>query len=380
MTARDQPIKVLLVSPVGEHGGAEQVLLALGRHLPELGVEPVLACMRPGPLVDLARGRGLPVYAYRDHRYRHVHRLFGGIRWLSRLIRRERVELVHSNLSAHLYGSPAARLTRVPELWHIHDFPHRRNRLEQACLRLPADFALFTTRRVADGFPQLLGRPHEVVHPVSFDPDALRLASPRNNVREEYALPEGPLLLTVGRLQEHKGHRYLVEAVPDVLRASPDAVCAIVGRATGREQEKYRIELEARCDELGITQNVFFLGYVPDVDLAALYREAFALVHPALTESFGLTLLEAMSFGVPLIAAASDGPREIVVARETGLLTTPANSRELADAIIQLLKSPELAATLGREGRLRALSFTSAQMALEVAAIYRRMLVISPAT
>jgi glycosyltransferase involved in cell wall biosynthesis len=365
-------MRVLLVSPVGEHGGAEQVFLALGEHLPGLGVDPVLALMRPGPLAELAAARGMKVHVFRDHRYRELHNVLRGIRWLQRLAARERVDVVHSNLTAHLYGGPAARRTGCPEVWHIHDYPHRRSLLEQLLLRMPTDFALFTTNRVAEGFPRLLRGPHAVVYPICTEPRARESAATPAEIRSRYGLAEGPLLLTVGRLQEHKGHRHLIEAVPEVLRHVPDAIFVIAGKASDRAQEQYAMQLEAMCAGLGVDANVRFVGYVPGEDLEALYQEASALIHPAVTEGFGLTLLEAMSHGVPVVAAAADGPRELIRPGENGLLAPPGDHERLAESIIDVLSSPDLAATLARNGEQLAGALSPEEMARKTLVVYER--------
>lgn len=369
--AKQRKTRVLLVSPVGEHGGAEQVFLTLARLLPTLDVDPVLACMRPGPLTELAAGEGVEVHTFREHRYRELPQVVRGVRWLEQLIRRERIDLVHSNLSAHLYGGPAARLARRPELWHIHDFPHRISPFEQLVLRIPTDFALFTTHRVESGFPRLRRGPHAVVYPVCIDASATRLPPRRQDVRELYGLPRGPLLLTVARLQEHKGHRYLIEAVPQVLQSSPDAAFVVVGKASDTMQELYASQLKALCARLSVTESVHFLGYVPDDDLIALYGEASVLVHPALSEGFGLALLQAMAAGVPVVAAASDGPRELIRPGKNGFLAPPGDRKALAELIVQLLESPELAARVSVGARRFAGSFSSTKMAEDTARIYR---------
>jgi glycosyltransferase involved in cell wall biosynthesis len=346
------------------------VLLALADHLPELGFDPLFALLRPGPLAELAIGRGVPVHVFREHRYRQAHQIVRGIRWLKRLIDREGAALVHSNHAAHLYGGPAARLTGRPELWHIHDYPHRRSLLEQALLRIPTDFALFTTQKVASGFPRLRQGPHEVVYPVTVDADALRSLPRMGDVRERYGLPAGRLLLTVGRLQEHKGHRYLVEAAPRVLRSCPDAAFVVVGKAADRSQERYLGELQALCGEQEVAERVRFVGDVPDEDLAALYDQASALVHPAVSEGFGLTILEAMTLRVPVIAAAADGPSELIHAGENGLLAAPASSEALADAIVKVLESQQLAESLASGGERFASSLSSERMTEDIAGIY----------
>jgi glycosyltransferase involved in cell wall biosynthesis len=371
-------MKVLLVSPVGEHGGAEQVFLALGEHLPSLGVEPILALMRPGPLDELAAERGMKVHVFRDHRYRELHTVLGGIRWLQRLAVRERVDIVHSNLTAHLYGGPAAHRAGLPELWHIHDYPYRLSLMERVLLRIPTDLALFTTNRVAEGFPRLTKQPHAVVYPTCVEP-----APPQTkgkHVRAEYRLPDGRLLLTVARLQEHKGHRHLIGAVPEVLKRVPDAVFVIVGQASGPAQERYADELGELCRSLGVGPNVHFLGYVPFEDLSALYGQAAALVHPALTEGFGLTLLEAMARGVPVIAAASDGPSELIETGHNGLLAEVGNSAALAELIVQVLTSSELASTLARNGRGFVDAFSPSRMASETVAVYNTLVGRTAAT
>jgi glycosyltransferase involved in cell wall biosynthesis len=175
----------------------------------------------------------------------------------------------------------------------------------------------------------------------------------------------------VARLQEHKGHRCLIEAVPRVLRSSPDAAFVVVGKASNTRQELYASQLNALCARLGVTESVHFLGYVPDDDLIALYGEASVLVHPALSEGFGLALLQAMAAGVPVVAAASDGPKELIRPGKNGLLAPPGDRIALAELIVQLLKSPELAAKLSVEAKRFAGSFSSTKMTEDTARIYR---------
>ena len=366
-------LKALLVSPVGEIGGGEQVLLSLLKHLPACGVEPALACLRPGPLVERARQQGARVYAFREHRMRDIHRVLQGVWWLRGLIAQEQVDVVHSNLTAHLYGSPAARLGHVPELWHIHDYPYATDAALRLQLRQAGDFTLFTTDWVQSGFESLHGRPHAVVAPVCAEPDALRAHPPCPGVRARYGLDAGPLFLTVARLQEHKGHRHLLEAIPQVLERQPDAQFALVGKASDAAQERYLGELRARCHALGIAGRVHFTGYVSDADLVALYREATALVHPSTSEGFGLTLLDAMALGTPVIAARADGPAALLRHEATGLLVPVADPPALAQAMLRLLADGTLAQRLRTQGQAEADRRTAAQMAAQTAQIYRQL-------
>lgn len=367
-------MRVLLVSPVGVLGGAEQVFLGLAKYLPRWGVEPMLACLRPGPLVEQARRQGLTTHVFRDHRFHQFGRVSQGVLWLTHLAREAKVDLLHSNYAAHLYGAPAGLLARVPELWHIHDYPYRRDALGHVIERLPSRYVLFTTRRVKSGFPALQRRPHTVIHPACVEADRLRAIPHVREIRERLQLPPGPLFLTVARLQEHKGHRYLIDAVPSVLRSHPEAVFAVAGKASGAQQERYRDELMAQCSRLGVAERVRFLGYVAEPDLVSLYREAAALVHPATSEGFGLILLEAMALGAPIIAASADGPSELILPDRTGLLVATRDSAALAQAVVRLLESPALAETLRRQGQKFASRFQVDTMVEQTVAVYRELL------
>lgn len=368
-------LRVMLVSPVGEHGGAEQVLLTLARQLPHWGVTPFLACMRPGPLVGRAREQGTVTFAFAEHRYRQPLMLWKGMRWLAERVRETDADLLHTNHSAHLYGSLAARLAGVPVVWHVHDYPYRRESdfLSRRLAQLPTDHVLFTTQRVRSGYEQLQTRPHSVIYPTCIEPERLTTLPPCPDVRRRHGLPPGPLLLTVARLQERKGHRYLIDAVPAILRTQPDARFGIVGKASGPQQERYLEEMRAQCARLGVAQHVRFLGFVEDRDLVALYREAAALVHPARDEGYGLTLLEAMTLGTPVIAADADGPAEILADGRAGILVPRRNSAALAEAVLRLLADAGLAASLRAEGLRLAHSLRAEEMVRQTAALYRSL-------
>lgn len=371
--AMAKKLRVLLVSPVGEHGGAEQVFLSLAKYLPQWDVEPILVCMRPGPLVEMAHKQGLPTHVFQEHRYRQMNKVAQGGLWLARLARRERADLIHGNHAAHIYSGPAAMLSGRPEIWHIHDYPYQTDGLNRLMERLPSRYVLFTTRRVESGYPKLHRRRHSVVYPVCVEPERLRGIVSHKDVRARFGFQDGPLFLTVARLQEHKGHRYLIAAIPEILAACPEAQFAIPGRAAGAEQEAYRCELESACATLGVTDRVRFLGYVCEEDLIGLYREATALVHPALSEGYGLTLLEAMALGTPVLAAAADGPREIIEEGKTGRLFPPADSAALAKCVIEFLQDPAAAATYRREATAFIDRVQIEKMTEQTVEIYREL-------
>jgi glycosyltransferase involved in cell wall biosynthesis len=170
-----------------------------------------------------------------------------------------------------------------------------------------------------------------------------------------------PLLLAVSRLTEQKGLDTAVRALADV----PGATLLVLGE--GPE----RASLEALASSLGVC--LLLPGRVGDV--AALYRRADLLVHPARWEGFGLAMLEAMLAAKPVVAARAGSAPELVEDGRTGLLVPVDDAASLARAVNELLADPERAAELGRAGRERAgTEFSVAKMAERTIAVYESVL------
>jgi glycosyltransferase involved in cell wall biosynthesis len=109
-----------------------------------------------------------------------------------------------------------------------------------------------------------------------------------------------------------------------------------------------------------------------------LYRHAFALVHPAVTEGFGLVLLEAMAFGVPVVAAAAAGPMEILEQGKYGLVADVGSSESLTAAVRKLATNSRLRAEMGERALERSKQFDRAIMVEQTIALYRELLSDNP--
>src|SRR4051812_7118973 len=115
-------LRVLKVVPVGYVGGAENLFLNVAKYLPNFGVEPTLACMRPGVLVEQGNQAGVRTFGFKEHRYRNVLTVLEGRRWLADLAKQTGAHLIHATHTAHVYAQPAARKLGIPEIWHLHDY------------------------------------------------------------------------------------------------------------------------------------------------------------------------------------------------------------------------------------------------------------------
>lgn len=356
-------------------GGAEQVILALGERLPQFGVEASFALLRPGPLEKIAKDRGLAVHVFpEEYRYRDIGSVRKCIGWLADRIRDDKADILHSNLTAHFVGGWAARKAKVPELWHLHDYPFHFDIVHAISQRVPTSFAVFTTKFLESGEPLVARRPHAVVHPNCVDIEKIQATPGDPAVRERLGIGPGPYFLTVTRLQEHKGHPYLIDAAAKIAGEFSDVRWVIAGKAKGEEQETYFKSLQDQVKAKGLEGRVLFPGFIRDEDLVPLFREATALVHPAVTEGYGLVLMEAMAADIPVIAAAASGPAEIITDGINGLLAPVRDPDGLAAAMKRLLTDKALAAKLRTGAAADIANRSVVAMTRDTAAIYRQML------
>lgn len=178
-------------------------------------------------------------------------------------------------------------------------------------------------------------------------PHGVRPTMRSTGLRKKLGLEDKLIVLTVARFVSQKGHRYLIEAIPSIVR-SFDAHFLMIGRETGT-----LAHLRELAKSLNVSGRITFLTSVRDRDLDAAYTEADVFVLPSLYESFGIVLLEAMAAGKPVVATDVGGVRETVEDRRTGIVVPPADSEALSRAIQTLLRSPEQRSKLGREGEER---------------------------
>lgn len=158
-----------------------------------------------------------------------------------------------------------------------------------------------------------------------------------------------PILLTTARLIWRKGHETVLRALPRILAAFPETRYQIVGEGPERPR------LEALARELGVAARVTFCGQVAHAERERLLRAATLFVLPCREsptdyEGFGIAFLEAMQHGKAVIGGRSGGVPDVVLHGETGLLVPPDDPEALATTILALLRQPDEAARLGRNG------------------------------
>jgi glycosyltransferase involved in cell wall biosynthesis len=156
------------------------------------------------------------------------------------------------------------------------------------------------------------------------------------------------MIFACRQLFPRKGIRFLIQAAAQLKPRFPDLKLVLAGDGFERP------ELVRLAEELGIAEDVTFLGWVPNNALPPYYRAAAVSVIPSLEEGFGIPAAEAMGCEVPVVASDAGGLPEVVEHGVTGLVVPRGDVAALASAIGSLLEDPERRRQMGIAGRRRA--------------------------
>ncbi len=219
-----------------------------------------------------------------------------------------------------------------------------------------------------------LGIPRERIHLIPSGVDSTHF-TPHGPVAER---GPGPRILCVGRLVERKGYADVVRALP----AIPGAECVVVGGPPGPDLPADPVagRLLALAEEVGVADRLRLVGAVAREEMPAWYRSADVLACPAWYEPFGLTPLEAMACGVPVVAYAVGGFTDTVVEGVTGHLVPPRDHHALATTLRRLLREPSrrLAYATAAVDRARS-CYSWRRTAEQLGRLYARVAGVEPA-
>ncbi|PYQ12640.1 MAG: glycosyltransferase family 1 protein [Acidobacteria bacterium] len=302
---------------------------------------------RPEPASRLLEEKGIPVRHL--GRGRFDPRILGD---LVRLARERRAAILHVHgYAAADFGRLAARRAGAALVLHEHFADPRMPGYQGLADRLLApltdraiavsgstrDF-LVRRRHVPEGKVRLIWNGAPLAEFAAVAPPVARA------VRRELGLPaDAPVVGSIGRLSEQKGHRYLLDAAARVLHQRTDARFLIAG--DGDQMDPLRRQAE----ELGIASSVVFAGHRPDVPALLGAIDVFAI--SSTYEGTPLALFEAMAAGKAIVSTAVDGCREVLEDGLTGLLVPPRDPEALAAALRRSLDDEALRASLAARAR-----------------------------
>jgi glycosyltransferase involved in cell wall biosynthesis len=328
----------------------------------------------PGDLQDGLAELGVPTYELAaDRRSRYA---LATARLAARL-RRERVEVLHTHLfEASLVGLTAARLARTPLAvftgHHSHEVPLHRRRLLLALDRFAAkhlaDVVVSPSQEMKDTFVQVYGCPSAKVEVIEHGVDLQRFDPARvdgSGVRAELEL-EGRLVF--GAISKHfwvKNVEALVRGFASVSDEVPEAHLVILG--IGDREPTARLVRELRLDP-----RVTLLA--PRVDVPEVLAAFDVFVHPALAESFGLAVVEAMAMQLPVVATPVGIARDVIEDGLSGIQIYGTDPVAIAESMHRVLAARRRWSAIGVEARRRVLGFTPQRWVKAHESLYQRRL------
>lgn len=334
-------MKVLHIE-AGRHlyGGAFQVRCLL-EGLTKQGVENLLVCPAGS---DIAAAASADAKILAIPMLGDVDPLFPFR--LSRILRAERPDIVHvqSRRGADFWGGWCAKACGIPALMtrrvaYSEWGPLLRFKCKPYARIIGISDGSLVSLKAAGVPAAKMGRIYSVIQAGDYEQPADRAWFER-----EFGIaPGAPAVGVPAQLIESKGHRYVIEALPEVLKTLPGLRVLFLGKGA------YRPELERMIAERNLGSAVTFAGF--RTDMPRILPNLQLVILPTLMEGLGVSLLQASAAGVPVIGTRVGGVPEVVRDGENGLLVEPRDSSGIAAAMLKILTDPARAARYSAAGR-----------------------------
>lgn len=276
---------------------------------------------------------------------------FGLVTKVARLLKEQEIEILQTTLFyADIIGAYAAYLAKVPVVisWEAVTGPFAfRHYWSYKLAMQKIDRVVAVSEDIRQRVIQERKLSPEKVMTIHYGVDLGKFSSDDQVLsRADIGVSVDHLVLgTVARFDYPKGHKYLIDAAPDIVRQYPNVRFVFVGDGPLRN------DVERQISQLGLKDYFVLLGFRRDVKQLLGLFDLFIL--PSLSEGLPNAVLEAMACSNPVVATAVNGVVEVVEDRTTGLLVRPADPYQLAEAVIKILASPENLKAMGKKGRER---------------------------
>lgn len=386
-------MKVLYVHAGNELYGADVVLLELLKGLDKNMFEPLV--ILPGDVKYeglLSRELAAINIRFKLLRMGVIRRryfnIFGSLYYsmllirsivkLLSIVRKEKIDIVHSNTAAVLAGAIVAKAMRIPHVWHVHEIitPEIvRNVLARIIYHF-SNIVIAVSSAVKQNLCKALSQNSHKIKIVHNGVD-IRRFSPTidgSKIRETFNIPRDDIVVgAVGRIRMRKGQRLLLEAARKVVDVCPNVKFLIVGGVFEGEEDQIA-ELHQTVKALGLEKKIVLTGFRADIPEILASFNVFVLPS-ILPESFPTAVLEAMAAAKPVVATMVGGVSEMVVPGVTGLLVSPDDSSKMAEAIIRLVKDKKLRISMGKAGRERVeRRFSAERFVSDFQDVYKKIL------
>lgn len=376
-------IHILFVAHDAQLHGAQLTLLNILRNLDRSRFVPFVVSPQSGPFTEEVARMGIPISTGLVMRWvfrRSPMSLMSALRapWklmrtpaifalficglpirLSRLLLflyRHQIDVVYTNTITVVDGAIAAKLSFRPHIWHLHEQIEARKDLLKLfpgrCVSsffVPKLSTLITvaSRTLRDKiFVDNLSLTQVKVIHNGVDTKRFSPNPPSYFLHTELNIPLGaPLVGICGAIQEAKGHEVFIKAAAELSQKSPNSHFVIIGEGL----PAYVRHITEQANKSGLEGKLHFTGWRPDIP--EIFRELEIIVIASKHEAFGLTAIEGMATGKPIVATRCGGPEEVIEHGKTGFLVEQGNYTELAQRVLVLLENPAMGRRMGSAGR-----------------------------
>lgn len=342
---------ILFVHSSAELYGSDRSILNIVKNIDKLKYKIFVVLPCPGPLVDeMKKINGVTVEIYKVAVLRRKNMsLNGGIkyikefiassRYLTRFVTAHDIDIVDTNTAVVFPGAIAAKHCKIKSVWHVREIisSYFENRLISFIMNHYSDFIVANSKAT--------GKALHVSH------EKIRIVYNAVEEKENTSLiPHKKLIVGMaGRINRWKGQKLLVDAAEIVHKEIPDAIFHIAGDIYKGENQ-IKNELIEYIAGKKLQDTVILLGQVEN--MPKFYRNIDLFVLPSVKpEPFGLVVIEAMEFGLPVIATNHGGPVEIISDGIDGYLVDYHNANQMAERIIELLKDDNKRRQMGIKGQ-----------------------------
>ena len=369
-----QSIKLMHIVLSLNTGGLERVVINLLKGMDQNVYNLYLCCLEePGILIHEAEKIGVKVLTLNKKKagidYKSIFNL-------AKALKEYKIDIVHThNPGSHFYGAIAGKIAKVPVIINTKHGRNpsysRWNLIQKKLLSYITDKIVAVSEDARKMAIEIEKIPHRKVTTIlnCIDIDKYNVKVDKELKRQELGISKDDFVIgIVARLSPEKDHNTLLDAFRHVLDKSGQNVkLVIVGDGILKE------ELKQKSRILSITDNTIFLGERHDVPELLATFDLFVL--PSLTEGISLTLLEAMSAGLPIVATNVGGNPEIVIDNKSGMIVPPQNINSMANAIIRIMSDKDTAKQMGLAGKIRAQErFSIEAMVSQYEQLYRDIL------
>lgn len=357
--------------------GAAEPLAGLALHQQKLGHEVWVACVGGSSLENRTREMGLNVVTEIDFLPRRSPiALWAQVSQMRRFLETNRIDIVHSHISHdHWVAGLGRRLMSKPRpllARSLHRLEFRRDFLHNWLFRnTDLHFGVTSEQILSMKRAWNLSDERIALMRGAIDIERFRPGGDGSPLRENWKIPPGaPIAGMIGRMRPGRGHLWLLEAAPLILRERPDAFILLCGRGDLKREVRHRVKAMPERKRLRVP------GYVPMKYLTSVYHAFDVTLYLGIgSDKTSRGLLEAMASARPIIAVRDGAVPDMIEDGVSGLLVEPGDAEGLARAVVAILGDTARAAAMGAAARRTVESrYREDIRAREVCAAYERAL------